>query len=79
MDAKTYMNKALRATEAYHQELVERLANGEDRKAISSEKRDFVISLGPLAYPNVIEFLCNLLTKNSQKESEKGSLDFQIE
>jgi glyoxylase-like metal-dependent hydrolase (beta-lactamase superfamily II) len=78
MDAKTYMNKALRATEAYHQELVERLANGEDRKAISSEKRDFVISLGPLAYSNVIEFLCNLLTKNSQKESEKGSLDFQI-
>jgi glyoxylase-like metal-dependent hydrolase (beta-lactamase superfamily II) len=79
MDPKTYMHKAMRATEAYHQELLERLANGEDRKAISSEKRDFVISLGPLAYPNVIEFLCNLLTKNSQKESEKGSLDFQIE
>jgi glyoxylase-like metal-dependent hydrolase (beta-lactamase superfamily II) len=79
MDAKTYMNKALRATEAYHQELVERLANGEDRKAISSEKRDFVISLGPLAYSSVIEFLCNLLTKNSQKENERGSLDFQID
>ena len=79
MDAKTYMHKALRATEAYHQELVERLANGEDRKAINSEKKDFVISLGPLAYSNVIEFLCNLLTKNSQRESEKGSLDFQIE
>ncbi len=79
MDAKTYMYKALRATEAYHQELVERLASGEDRKAISSEKRDFVISLGPLAYSNVIEFLCNLLTKNSQKENEKDSLDFQID
>ena len=79
MDAKTYMQKALKATEAYHQELVDRLANGEDRKAINSEKRDFVISLGPLAYSNVIEFLCNLLTKNSQKESEKGSLDFEIE
>ena len=79
MDAKTYMNKALKATEAYHQELVNRLANGEDRKAISSEKKDFVISLGPLAYSNVIEFLCNLLTKNSQKENEKRSLDFQKE
>jgi glyoxylase-like metal-dependent hydrolase (beta-lactamase superfamily II) len=79
MDAKTYMHKALGATEAYHQELVKRLANGEDRKAISREKRDFVISLGPLAYSNVIEFLCNLLTKNSQKENEKGSLDFQID
>jgi glyoxylase-like metal-dependent hydrolase (beta-lactamase superfamily II) len=79
MDAKTYMRKAMRATEAYHQELVERLANGEDRKAINSEKRDFVISLGPLAYSNVIEFLCNLLTKNSQKENEKGSLDFQTD
>lgn len=79
MDVKTYMKKALRATEAYHQELVERLAHGEDIKAISSEKRDFVISLGPLAYSNVIEILCNLLTKNSQKESEKAPLDYQIE
>ena len=79
MDAKTYMHKAMRATERYHQELVDRLDSGEDRKAICSEKADFVISLGPLAYRNVIEYLCNLLTKNSQDEREKELLDFQME
>jgi glyoxylase-like metal-dependent hydrolase (beta-lactamase superfamily II) len=79
MDAKTYMHKAMRATERYHQELVERLDRGEDKKAICSEKADWVVSLGPLANRKVIEFLCNLLTKNSQKESEKGLFDFQME
>jgi hypothetical protein len=38
-----------------------------------------VISLGPLANRKVIEFLCNLLVKNSQKEREKELLDFQME
>jgi glyoxylase-like metal-dependent hydrolase (beta-lactamase superfamily II) len=79
MDAKTYMHKAMRATEAYHQELMERLDNGEDRKALCSEKADWVISLGPLAYRNIIEYLCYLLAKNSQKEREKELFDFQME
>jgi glyoxylase-like metal-dependent hydrolase (beta-lactamase superfamily II) len=66
-DGKRHMEKALKATEIFHQEIIGRLEKGEEKETICEEKADWICSLGALAYRNIIVFLCGLLVKNSLK------------
>ncbi len=66
-DVSTYLEKALRATETYHLDLLERLSRGEEPENIAAEKADWVVSLGPLASHKMIVMLCTILLKHSKK------------
>lgn len=68
---KMHLKKALKATELYHRELLDRMDRGEDRDRVCLEKAEWVVSLGALASCNVINGLCKLLIKQSQKERGK--------
>src|SRR3989304_9691718 len=69
-----YLRDALAATEAYHTELLTRLANGEDFAALAKEKGDWVVSLTDIQTPEVIYGLSRALVKRSQSEAGKANL-----
>ena len=64
-DMRAHMEKALKATERYHHELLQRLDHGDDTNQICTDKTDWVCSLGALASYKVIHFLCKLMLKHS--------------
>jgi len=66
-----HLAKALKATEIYHKEMVDRLDKGESNEEICRDKADWIISIGALATYNVLLFLCDLLIKSSQKDRDK--------
>lgn len=70
-DMGKHLDKALKATEIYHHELLERLDQGDNRDQICTDKADWVCSLGALASYKVIHFLCKLMLKNSVSERGK--------
>jgi glyoxylase-like metal-dependent hydrolase (beta-lactamase superfamily II) len=70
-DMRTHMEKALKATERYHHELLQRLDRGDDTNQICTDKADWVCSLGALASYKVIHFLCKLMVKQSAAGREK--------
>jgi 2-aminobenzoylacetyl-CoA thioesterase len=69
---KDYFEKALKATETYHKEILDKLGRGEDEAKIASDKADWIVSIGALASYNVLIFLCKLLIGTSQKEKDKN-------
>lgn len=69
-----HLQKALKATETYHHELLERLNNGEDPDKIALEKAQWVRSLTDIQPFGVMQSLCKLLIKRSQKDAEKENL-----
>lgn len=70
-DMGKHLDKALKATEIYHHELLRRLDQGDDKEHICTDKADWVCSLGALASYKVIYFLCKLMLKNSVSERGK--------
>jgi glyoxylase-like metal-dependent hydrolase (beta-lactamase superfamily II) len=65
-DMRKHMEKALQATEAYHDRLLSRLDHGDDMDRICTDITDWVCdSLGALASYKVIHFLCKLMLKQS--------------
>lgn len=66
-----HLVKALKATEIYHEEMLNRLDKGESNEEICRDKADWICSIGALASYNVLLFLCDLMIKNSQKDREK--------
>ncbi|MBN1848258.1 MAG: MBL fold metallo-hydrolase [Deltaproteobacteria bacterium] len=71
-----HLEKALKATEAYHQELLIRLDRGEDEEQICTDKADWVCTLGALASYKVIHFLCRLLINQSLADRNKDLFSF---
>jgi 2-aminobenzoylacetyl-CoA thioesterase len=71
-DIKAFFQKALKATETYHQEILDKISKGETEEKMSSEKADWICSIGALASYNVLTFLCKLLISNSQKDRDKN-------
>jgi glyoxylase-like metal-dependent hydrolase (beta-lactamase superfamily II) len=67
----SHCTKALKATEIYHKEMIDRLDKGESNEEICRDKADWIISIGALASYNVLLFLCDLLIKSSQKDRDK--------
>ena len=69
--SSSHLAKALKATEIYHKEMIDRLDKGESNEEISRSKADWIVSIGALASYNVLLFLCDLLIKSSQKDRDK--------
>jgi 2-aminobenzoylacetyl-CoA thioesterase len=70
-NVKEYLKKALKATESYHIEILDKIKKGEDDDKMASEKADWIVSIGALATYNVLTFLCKLLINNSRNNQIK--------
>lgn len=69
---KAYLEKAFRATEHYHHEMLERSARGETEGDIAREKADWVYAFAPITTYETIRFLCRLLVKKSLEACGSG-------
>ncbi len=73
-DVSAYLKKAMRATEAYHREMLERLGKGEDPEELAMEKARWVNTLTD-AHPFEIMYqLAKVLINRSQAEAGKDNL-----
>lgn len=70
-DIQTHLQKAMKATEEYHNELIERINHGEIPEKIALEKARFVESLTDIQPFKVMYDLCELMIKNSLANGEK--------
>ena len=68
-DVAVYLKKAMKATELYHKELIERLRKGEDPKSIAMDKARYVDSLTDIQ-PFKIMYDLSKVMINRSKESE---------
>lgn len=75
---ETFFEKALKTTEAYHREMIERTENGEKVEDIALEKAGWVQSIADHMPFNIMTVLCQLLVKQSRKEIENGNIDFKL-
>jgi glyoxylase-like metal-dependent hydrolase (beta-lactamase superfamily II) len=75
-DVRQHLAKAMKATEKYHQELMERLANGELSEEIAMEKARFVDSLTDIQPFKVMYDLCKVLIKNSLQNGKEDHFVF---
>jgi len=69
-----YFQKAIKATESYHLEMLERLGKGEDPEKIALEKAKWVNSLTDIQTFEVMYSLAKLMLARSQSESGKKKL-----
>ncbi len=69
-----YFQRAIRATEAYHLEMVERLGNGEDPDKIALEKAKWVSTITDDLPFEIMYSLAKVLIKRSQSEAGKENL-----
>jgi glyoxylase-like metal-dependent hydrolase (beta-lactamase superfamily II) len=69
-----HFEKALKATERYHTEIMERIDAGEDVKKIAREKAEWVNSLTDMQPFEVMLNLSKLLIKCSQRDADKPNL-----
>ncbi|MFC1989759.1 MBL fold metallo-hydrolase [Chloroflexota bacterium] len=69
-----YFQKAMRATESYHLDMLERLGKGEDPEKIALEKAKWVNSFTDLQPFEVIHGLTKLMFRRSQSEAGKENL-----
>jgi glyoxylase-like metal-dependent hydrolase (beta-lactamase superfamily II) len=69
-NVRQHLEKAMRATEKYHQELMDRLAKGENSEELAMEKARFVDSLTDIQPFKVMYDLCKVLIKNSSIDGE---------
>jgi glyoxylase-like metal-dependent hydrolase (beta-lactamase superfamily II) len=69
-----YFQKAIKATESYHLEMLERLGKGEDPEKIALDKAKWVNSLTDIQTFEVMYNLAKLMLARSQSESGKKKL-----
>ncbi len=72
-DVRLHLKKAMKATEAYHLELVERLGKGETPESIAMDKARFVDSLTDIQPFKVMYDLSLLMINRSQKSERYDS------
>jgi len=73
-----FFEKALKATEAYHLEMLERISSGENPEKIALEKANWVDSFADHMPFKITQQMCQLLIKRSQKDAEKSDLSFDL-
>ncbi|MFC1985701.1 MBL fold metallo-hydrolase, partial [Chloroflexota bacterium] len=73
-ELRRYFQKAMRATESYHTEMMERLNNREDPKNIAQEKAEWVNTLTDDHPFEIMYSLSKLLIERSQSEASKDNL-----
>jgi len=64
-DVHHHLERAMKATKAYHDELIERLNRGEPSEKIAMEKARFVDSLTDIQPFKIMYDLCEVMIKNS--------------
>jgi hypothetical protein len=69
-----YFQKAIKATESYHLEMLERLGKGEDPEEIALDKAKWVNSLTDIQTFDVMYSPARLMLERSQSESGKKEL-----
>ena len=77
-DVHGFLGRALDTTGAYHQEMLDRTANGENPKDIAMEKAKWVEAIADRMPFNVMVFLCQVLIKQSKKVNGNGALTFEL-
>jgi glyoxylase-like metal-dependent hydrolase (beta-lactamase superfamily II) len=78
-DTRGFLRKALTATEAYHREMLDRTAKGEDPKTIATEKGDWVRSIADHMPDGMMAPICGVLIKLSlAAEAENPDLSFKL-
>lgn len=70
-DTAAHLKKAIKATQAFHNELLSRVDAGEDKKEVAKEKAAWVFDFAPLAPLGGISFLNTQLINTSLEEREK--------
>ena len=75
-DAKEHFRKAMKATENYHRELLQRLDMGEVPEKIAMEKARFVSGLTDIQPFRVMYDLCKVMIKRSQANGKNLSFSF---
>jgi 2-aminobenzoylacetyl-CoA thioesterase len=73
-DSKAFLKKSLMATEAYHNEMLERTGKGEDPNSVALEKTKWVLSNHNYMTFELTEQMARLLIKRSQKDADKAGL-----
>jgi 2-aminobenzoylacetyl-CoA thioesterase len=73
-NGKSFLNKALKATEVYHNEMLERTGKGEDLNTIANEKAKWVLNYHNYMTFDITEQMCRLLIKRSQKDADKQGM-----
>lgn len=73
-ETRHHLEKAIRATESYHTEMLKRLGNGEDPKKVSLEMAKWVYTFTNMQPFDVIHGLTRLMMKRSQSAAGKGDL-----
>jgi len=73
-DSKKFLKRSLNATEAYHNEMIERTRKGEDPDVIANEKAKWVLTNHNYMTFEITEQMCKLLIKRSQKDADKENL-----
>ena len=69
-----FLQKALKATEKYHSEMMTRMEAGEDIKQVSKDTATWVNSITDIQPFEAMLGLCTLLIKRSQKDADKPDL-----
>ncbi len=77
-DSRVFLRKSLKATEAYHNEMLARTEKGEDPNAIAEEKANWVLTNHNYMTYQLTEQMCKLLIKRSQKDADKSGLFAEI-
>jgi glyoxylase-like metal-dependent hydrolase (beta-lactamase superfamily II) len=73
-NASVYLRNALKATEKWHIEMMDRVAKGEQPKAIAEEKSHWVDSFAGIMPIELQRDMCELMIKRSQKDADKPGL-----
>jgi glyoxylase-like metal-dependent hydrolase (beta-lactamase superfamily II) len=72
--SRAYFEKVMNATEAYHTEMLERVAKGEDIEKIATDKAQWVNSITDIQTYDVMFNMAKLLIKRSSYASKKHNL-----
>jgi glyoxylase-like metal-dependent hydrolase (beta-lactamase superfamily II) len=73
-DTREFLRKSLKATEAYHNEMMERTNSGEDPNVIANEKAKWVLTYHNYMSFEITEQMSRLLIRRSQKDADKPGL-----
>ena len=78
-DVRQFLEKAMKATETYHNDLLQRLNRGESTESIALERAQFVSSLTDIQPFKVMYDLCKLMIKRSKTNGVELSFSLSEE
>lgn len=68
-----FLTRSLKETSTYHQQLLERVKDGEEADDICRQQAGWVYSFAPIASEKAIQFLCGALLKQSKRAEAEAT------